>query len=147
MSTIFDSDLSKLEGLEGLSDYLSNSAEALHIVSGDATIMWANKTELEFLGYKENEYISKPITQFHVDQEVIGDILTRLLAGEILKNHPARLIAADGSHKQVLINSSGYWKDGKFSHTRCFSRDVSDVIDLSDLITKNKESILNLATA
>ena len=32
----------------------------------------------------------------------------------------------DGSIKDVLITSSVLWEDGKFIHTRCFTRDITD---------------------
>ena len=133
-----------IDGLEGLIEYLNNSTESLDIVSGDATIIWANKTELNFLGYSSDEYIGQSITSFHIDDEIINDILQRLFAGETISNYPARLRAHDGSIKQVLINSSGYWKDGEFSHTRCFSRDVTDLFDLTEMI---EEKISNIRSA
>jgi PAS domain-containing protein len=32
----------------------------------------------------------------------------------------------DGSIRHVLINSSGYFEDGKFVHSRCFTRDITE---------------------
>ena len=32
----------------------------------------------------------------------------------------------DGSLKDVLIDSSVLWRDGKFIHTRCFTRDITE---------------------
>jgi len=113
--------------VQNLEDYLVDSAESLHIVDARGTIVWANRTELAFLGYTEEEYVGKSITSFHRDPDVIIDILSRLLANETLTNYSAYLIAKDGSEKRVLINSSGYWKDKQFIHTRCFTRDVTDL--------------------
>ena len=58
--------------------------------------------------------------------QVIGDILEKLGAGEKLAEYPARLRCKDGSIKDVLIDSSVLWKDGRFVHTRCFTRDVTE---------------------
>jgi PAS domain S-box-containing protein len=60
-----------------------------------------------------------------VDQPVIDDILSRLLAGEIIRSYPARLRCKDGAVKDVLIDSSAYRADGRFMNTRCFTRDVT----------------------
>ena len=57
---------------------------------------------------------------------VIADILARLTAGETLADYPARLRCKDGSRREVLIHSSVYWEDGKFIHTRCFTRDITE---------------------
>ena len=77
------------------------------------------------LGYERDEYVGRHIAEFHVDQPVIEDILTRLLAGEVIQSYPARLRCKDGAIKDVLIDSSAYRPDGRFRHTRCFTRDVT----------------------
>jgi PAS domain S-box-containing protein len=56
---------------------------------------------------------------------VIDDILRRLQGGEALREYPARLRCKDGGIKHVVIDSSGYFQDGRFCHTRCFTRDVT----------------------
>ena len=114
--------------IEDLKDYLMNSSESLHIVDASGAILWANKTELDYMGYTEDEYFGADIRRFHRDPEVILDILTRLSNGETLKNYAAYLKAKDGSIKRVLINSNGYWRDGEFIHTRCFSRDITELV-------------------
>jgi PAS domain S-box-containing protein len=86
----------------------------------------ANHAELEMLGYSREEYVGRPISDFHCDEDVICDILKRLQAGEKLTEYPARLRCKDGSFKDVLIDSSVMWRDGQFVHTRCFTRDVTD---------------------
>ena len=119
--------LSKNPIVENLDEYLLNSSESLHIVDGSGIILWANRTELDYLGYSEKEYIGQSITKFHRDSEIITDILTRLLSGETITNYSAYLTAKDGSTKRVLINSNGFWKNGQFIHTRCFSRDITNL--------------------
>ena len=80
----------------------------------------------ELLGYAAEEYVGRPIADFHVDKEVIADILARLVRGETLQDYEARLRAKDGTTKHVLINSSGYFRDGRFVHSRCFTRDITE---------------------
>ena len=109
-----------------LADFFENAVECLHQVGPDGTIMWANKAELALLGYDHHEYIGRNIAEFHTDQDAIADILRRLLQGETLHNHPARLRCKDGSVKDVLIHSNVRWDDGEFSYTRCFTRDITE---------------------
>lgn len=111
---------------EELADFLENGVECLHQVGPDGTILWANKAELAMLGYEVDEYVGHPITQFHVDQPTITDVLERLLRGETLYDYPARLRCKDGSIKEVLIHSNGRWEDGTFRYTRCFTRDITE---------------------
>jgi PAS domain S-box-containing protein len=111
---------------EELADFLENGVECLHQVGPDGTILWANKAELTMLGYQAEEYVGHSITQFHVDQPTIADVLQRLLRGETLYDYPARLRCKDGSIKEVLIHSNGRWEDGTFRYTRCFTRDITE---------------------
>jgi PAS domain S-box-containing protein len=112
---------------QDLRDVLDNAAVGIHKVSADGTIQWANAAELEMVGYSADEYIGRPIADFHVDADVIATILSRLAAGETLREVPARLRRKDGSIRDVLINSNVRWSDGKFLHTRCFTRDVTEL--------------------
>ena len=113
---------------ENWEEFLENSTIGVHLVSADGIILWANKTELEFLGYKPEEYFGKSITEFHQDQEVIEQILSILTGGGSLRTYPAKLKASDGSTKFVLINSNVYEKDGEFVHTRCFTTGISILV-------------------
>lgn len=109
-----------------LEDYVDNANIALHWVDTNGLIIWANKAELEMLGYSEEEYIGHPISEFHADKDTINDILTRLSNDEILHQYEARLRHKDGSISTVLINSSVLREDGKFLHTRCFTTNIND---------------------
>ena len=111
---------------EDIDDFFENAALSLHWVGPDGTILRANRFELDFLGYSREEYEGRSIREFHVDDDVIDDILARLARNETLADYPARLRAKDGSIKHVLINSNVRWVDGAFAHTRCFTRDVTD---------------------
>ncbi|MDQ3917100.1 MAG: ATP-binding protein, partial [Acidobacteriota bacterium] len=109
-----------------LSDFFENAVVGLHWVGPDGTILRANRAELQMLGYEREEYVGRNITEFHADQESIADILCRLKAGEVLHEREARLRCKDGTIRDVLIDSSVRWADGKFIHTRCFTRDITD---------------------
>jgi PAS domain S-box-containing protein len=125
-----------------LEDFFENSAVGLHIVDGEGVICRANKAELDLLGYPAEEYVGRHITEFHVDQPVIQDILSRLSNGIQLNRYPARLRARDGSIRHVLITSNGRFEDGKFISTRCFTTDVTD---LREAEIARRESEMRLA--
>ncbi len=110
---------------EELSTFIENATIGLHWVGADGIIQWANRAEMDLLGYSANEYIGHHIAEFHVDRPVIEDILARLTKDEKLKDYPARLKCKDGSIKRVLIDSCVLWENGRFVHTQCFTRDVT----------------------
>lgn len=108
-----------------LADFFDTASIGLHWAGPDGIILRANQAELDLLGYTEHEYIGRHVSEFHVDQPVISDILERLNRGERLREHPARLRRKDGTILEVMIDSSVLFEDGHFIHTRCFTRDVT----------------------
>ena len=115
------------ENFENWDNFVNKCSVCLHGVDGKGTILWANDTELKAMGYEPNEYIGRFIGDFHVDQDVIQDILARLTKDETLNAYPARLRAKDGSTKYVMINSNVYHeKGGEFGHTRCFTTEIGE---------------------
>lgn len=109
-----------------LSDFFENATIGLHWVGPDGIILRANQADMDLVGYSPDEYIGRHIAEFHVDRNVIDDILRRLTAGEKIANHPAQLRCKDGSIRHVLIDSSVLWDNGRFVHTRCFTRDMTE---------------------
>jgi len=111
---------------DDLADFFDNAAMALHIVDASGIILRANQAELDLLGYRRDQYVGHHIAEFHADEEVIGEILARLSCGQPLDSHPARLRARDGSIRHVLVTSNARFRGGKFTHTRCFTVDVTE---------------------
>jgi PAS domain S-box-containing protein len=114
------------EGGAALADFVEHAVVGLHWVGPDGCILWANRAEMEMLGYSPEEYIGHHIAEFHVDADVIADLLARLMRNEELHDYEARLRCKDGSIRHVLISSNVRWDGDQFVHTRCFTRDVTD---------------------
>jgi PAS domain S-box-containing protein len=109
-----------------LNAFFETASIGLHWVGPDGIIQWANQAELKMLGYSKEEYEGHHIAEFHADNEVIADIFTRLHRRERLKDYEARLRCKDGSIRYVLIDSTVLWEQGRFVHTQCFTRDITD---------------------
>ena len=103
---------------ENWDNFTDKCSVSLHAVDGNGTILWANDPELKFMGYEPQEYLGRFIGDFHVDKNIIDDILARLTRDETLNAYPARLRAKDGSIKYVMINSNVYRTKGENSSTR-----------------------------
>ena len=108
-----------------LSDFFDNASVGLHWIGPTGVVLRVNQTELDLLGYAREEYLGHHIAEFHVDQSIIQDLLTRMMRGEALYEYSARLRCKDGSIREVLINSNALFENGQFVHTRCFTRDVT----------------------
>jgi PAS domain S-box-containing protein len=115
-----------LRGVANLRDFVENAPEGLRMVGPDGLILWANRTELFMLGYTREEYVGHHIAEFHADALVIEDFLARLARGESLLEREARMVCKDGSIRHVLVNSNALFEGGKFIHTRCFTRDITE---------------------
>jgi PAS domain S-box-containing protein len=120
-----NSEAAVLRSDTSLRNFVETATVALHSVGPDGIILWANQAELDLLGYARDEYIGQHIAKFHTDERTISDILARLLRCEALHEYEARLSCKNGSIRDVLINSSALFDDGKFVHTRCFTRDIT----------------------
>jgi PAS domain S-box-containing protein len=109
-----------------LRDFLENAVIGMHWVDANGVILWANKAELDLLGYAPEEYVGHHISEFYADKAQIEDILQRLQRHEALKGYEARMKAKDGSIRDVRVDSNVATKDGQFTHTRCFTIDITE---------------------
>ncbi|HYK56721.1 MAG TPA: PAS domain S-box protein, partial [Flavisolibacter sp.] len=124
-----------------LQDYVDNAAIGLHWVDAEGIIIWANRAELNMLGYAEEEYIGHHISEFHVQPEVIADILHRLNCNETLEQYESVMRCRDGGTKTVLITSNVLWEEGKFVHTRCFMVDVTERKKLFNALQESEDRL------
>jgi PAS domain S-box-containing protein len=128
------SDLALEISQQGISDFIENApigmqwldfrSENLHQEQG--IIVWANRVELEMLGYDQAEYIGQPLMRFHVSRAKIEDIFGRLLNNQPIKGYEAQMRRKDGSICDVSIDAHALFKNGIFVHARLFTRDISE---------------------
>ena len=57
--------MAEMGDFEGLADLLENASVSIHLVGSDGTVLWANRQELEAMGYCAEEYVNQNIKQFH----------------------------------------------------------------------------------
>jgi PAS domain S-box-containing protein len=109
-----------------LADVLENAVEGAQQSGPDQRILWANQALLQLLGYAPGEYIGRCFKDFFADPQVFDAYWESLMRSEELYDFAAALRCRDGSVKIVLIHANGLWEDGKFVHSRCFIRDVTE---------------------
>lgn len=108
-----------------LKDFFNKAPIALHWLSDQGKVLWANDREIEVLEYPRSEYIGKDIMQFCPDsKEKVLEIFKELGSGNTIRDVPVRFRSKSGKIKDFLIDSNvNYKDDGSFNHTRCFIRD------------------------
>jgi PAS domain S-box-containing protein len=115
-----------LAAKDDLEEFLTEAIVPIHRVDRAGIIRWANAAELALVGYAKDEYIGRPIAEFHADRDAIEDMLARLSRGETLRDYEARIRTKSGEIRTVQVSSNVQLKHGQFETTRCFSRDVTD---------------------
>lgn len=109
-----------------VADFFDNAALGLHSSGPDGVILRVNQAELDMLGYTRGEYVGRHMAEFHADRAASEEMLRRLTAGETLRDFEARMRCKDGSIRHVLIDANVLWEEGKFIHSRCFTRDNTE---------------------
>jgi PAS domain S-box-containing protein len=121
-----------------LEDFFENSIVPMHWLDGKGTILKVNQAECDLLGYKRSELFGRNIAEFHIDSDALEAIFYTLRANEALQNFEARLRCSDGSIKTVLIDSNVQFEDGKFIHSRCFTRDITSLKKAESELKENE---------
>jgi PAS domain S-box-containing protein len=111
---------------QGISDFIENALIGMHWVDIEGNIVWVNQAELNMFGYDRSQYIGQPLINFHVDRAKLTDLLQRVSRDESIHNCEAQIYCKDGSICDVSIDAHAFFKDGKFIHTRCFTRNITD---------------------
>jgi PAS domain S-box-containing protein len=114
-----------LESQQELQDFVDNAAEGMEWLDPEGTILWANRAQLDLIGYTRDEYIGRRVAEFRAGPAEVEDFLARLSRGEALRDHEARIVCRDGSIKHVLVHANVFWRGGRVVHTRCFTRDIT----------------------
>jgi PAS domain S-box-containing protein len=111
---------------QGISDFIENALIGMHWVDIHGDLVWVNQAELDMFGYDRSQYIGQPLINFHVDRAKLTDLLQRVSQDQSIKNCEAQVYRKDGSICDVSIDAHAFFKDGKFIHARCFTRDITD---------------------
>jgi PAS domain S-box-containing protein len=109
-----------------LVSFLDSTIDRLLWIGPDGTILWANRSELEFLGYRYDQYVGHRLAEFHEDERKIAALLARLAGNEPIVRFDARVRAKDGSMKDVVLDSNALAQNGVTIHALCVSHDVTE---------------------
>ncbi|MGA8108861.1 MAG: PAS domain-containing protein, partial [Acidobacteriaceae bacterium] len=89
-------------------------------IGPDGTILWANRTVLELLGYQHDQFVGRNFAAF-LDGAALGeDLLRRFRAGEAVPGYEIRIRCGDGTPRWMRIDASPWTRNGELLHTRCF---------------------------
>ena len=114
-----------LNGFEIYKPFLDIVPVGVSILANNGTILFANKVELQMLGYQELEYVNHNIEVFHKNRTSVCAIFNCLQHHKSFFNQEAQLVCKDGSLRDVLISSAVNFPNRSLEGTICFTRDIS----------------------
>jgi len=108
-----------------LADFFENATIGLNWIGPDGVVQRANRAQLAMLGYAASDYVGRPFAELHEDRALADAMLARLGAREVVQGLASRMRGRDGDLRDVVIDASGHWHEGRMTHARCFVRDVT----------------------
>ena len=127
-----------------LREFLDHATVGLRFLGPDGRVVWANQAELDIVGCAEAEYVGHPIAEFLAEPLTAADLLGRLARGERVLSFETRLRTKSGAIKQVLIEGSGLFRDGRFVHSRLITRDITGLIEREQAARNRAEATSRL---
>jgi len=124
-----------------LEEFFESTPVGIRWTAPDGTILRANRSELDLLGYQPDEYLGRNIAQFCVNPEVAVDSARRLAGGETLRNVEIRMRHRDGSIRHGLLSANALFEGEQFIHARCVTRDITDRIQAEQALAQFKAMV------
>jgi PAS domain S-box-containing protein len=108
-------------------------------------VVWANRCLLDAMGYAADDYIGRSIADFCLDPAAIDNLVMRLRRHERLIDYPVQLRAKDGRIRHCRLDSTAVFEDGRFRHTRCFVRDLTQITETVQSLRESEERFRTLS--
>jgi PAS domain S-box-containing protein len=107
-----------------------NAPDMYHSLDENMIITDCNATEARMLGYKKEEIIGRPLSDFMTEESkrLMQQDFPRLKQLKKLKNLERTFVRKDGSTFPVIINVfADFDSEGRFIRSRAIARDISDL--------------------
>jgi len=122
-------------------DFVEQATVPFSTIGADGRILWANRAELEFLGYTKHEYLGRSIIDIHADPRTAQELLRRLADGQTVHHFEARLRRRDGTFVDALIDANVRWEDRKFLRARCVTRDNTPQKSMEARLRRDRDEL------
>lgn len=108
-------------------------------------VVWANRCLLDAMGYAADDYMGRSLADFCLDTSAAENVITRLRRHERLIDYPLRLRAKDGRVRHCRLDSTAVFEDGRFRHTRCFVRDLTQITEMVQTLRESEQRFRTLS--
>jgi PAS domain S-box-containing protein len=128
-------------GASGVGLFLEELPMPVSRVGSDGTILWANRAELDFLGYGHGDYIGHNIREFHSDPAACADLLARIARRETVADREVRLLASDGATKVALMTAHARWRGPTLVQAHLLASDITERRAREDKLVQSKQAL------
>ena len=128
-------------------DLYDNAPDMYHSLDKDGIIIDCNETEAKMLGYKKEEIIGRPVTDFFTEESgrLFKKDFPRLNEENKLINIEREFVRKDGTVLPAMLNVfTEYDKNGEFVKTRTISRDITALIQAENALRDSEKKYRNL---
>jgi PAS domain S-box-containing protein len=111
-------------------DLYNNAPDMYHTINRDKIIIDCNETEAKMLGYKKEEIIGRPLSDFFSDDSklLIEQDFPLLLDRKVLRNLERTFVRKDGSTFEAILNVFATSDDsGQVTGSRAIARDITEL--------------------
>lgn len=99
---------------------------AIRSVDAQGIIVYANLAELAVLGYERDEYVGHNIMDFVFEPQKTMASYSRLEHEGHIANLEITFRHKNGSPVRLIVDATACFQNDQFSHTRCFSIDITE---------------------
>lgn len=128
-------------------DLYDNAPDMYHSLDINGIIIECNETEARMLGYKKEEIIGRPVTDFFTEESMrlFKKDFPRLNEENKLINIEREFVRKDGTTFPAMLNVfSEYDENGKFVRARTISRDITILKQAENALRDSEKKYRNL---
>jgi two-component system cell cycle sensor histidine kinase/response regulator CckA len=123
-------------------DLYENAPDMYHTLDENGIMIECNETEARMLGYKKEEIIGRPVTDFFTDgsKNLFKKDFPSLNEKNELLNIEREFVRKDGTTFPVMLNVfSEYDENGNFVRARTISRDITIIKQTVKILQESEE--------
>jgi PAS domain S-box-containing protein len=107
-----------------LADFSEKAPVALQLVGADGVIRWANRAELDLLGYTRDELVGRRLEDVYAEAGEARELVRKLLRREPVRGYAVRLRRKDGRVFDAQVDADLHTEKGRAKFARLVTRPV-----------------------
>ena len=110
---------------EALADLFEEASVGLAWTTPSGRVTRANRALLGILQCSAKHCVGHLLGKFHTDRPVMKSLMASLRRRETVHNFQTVLQTGKGQRREVLVDTSAFWDEGKIAHLRWFVQDIT----------------------